>query len=76
MEIAYFTDWPYRWVPEDEVLKNKAFFNEVVPALREYAKEIDLLDSFQRTPGLVALQPGAARIPVSDRGPMEELSLK
>jgi alkanesulfonate monooxygenase SsuD/methylene tetrahydromethanopterin reductase-like flavin-dependent oxidoreductase (luciferase family) len=26
MKIAYFTERPYRWIPEDEVLKNKAFF--------------------------------------------------
>ncbi len=26
MKIGYFTERPYRWVPEDEVLKNHAFF--------------------------------------------------
>lgn len=26
MIIGYFTERPYRWVPEDEVLKNEAFF--------------------------------------------------
>jgi alkanesulfonate monooxygenase SsuD/methylene tetrahydromethanopterin reductase-like flavin-dependent oxidoreductase (luciferase family) len=26
MKIAYFTERPYRWVPEDEVFKNHAFF--------------------------------------------------
>ena len=26
MHVAYFTERPYRWVDEDEVLKNRAFF--------------------------------------------------
>jgi alkanesulfonate monooxygenase SsuD/methylene tetrahydromethanopterin reductase-like flavin-dependent oxidoreductase (luciferase family) len=26
MKIGYFTERPYRWVPEDEVFKNHAFF--------------------------------------------------
>ncbi len=61
---------------EDRMTSMRLIANEVVPALREYAKEIDLLDSFQRTPGSVIIRAGAERIPVSDRGPMEELSLR
>jgi hypothetical protein len=26
MIVGYFTERPYRWVPEDEVLKNEGFF--------------------------------------------------
>jgi hypothetical protein len=26
MQIGYFTERPYRWLPEDEILKNQAFF--------------------------------------------------
>ena len=26
MKFAYFTERPYRWVPEDAVLENRAFF--------------------------------------------------
>jgi len=26
MKVAYFTERPYRWISEDEVLKNHAFF--------------------------------------------------
>lgn len=26
MQIAHFTERPYRWVPEDEILKNRAYF--------------------------------------------------
>ncbi|MEZ5236554.1 MAG: hypothetical protein R2749_28245 [Acidimicrobiales bacterium] len=26
MHVAYFTERPYRWVPEDDVIRNKAFF--------------------------------------------------
>ena len=26
MKIAHFTERPYRWLPEDEILKNRAYF--------------------------------------------------
>ena len=26
MQLAAFTERPYRWVPEDEVLRNRSFF--------------------------------------------------
>ena len=26
MQVGYFTERPYRWLPEEEVLKNRAFF--------------------------------------------------
>jgi len=26
MKIGYFTERPYRWIPENEVFKNHAFF--------------------------------------------------
>ncbi|MGH7001598.1 MAG: hypothetical protein ACREEA_08845 [Stellaceae bacterium] len=47
-----------------------------MPALHAYAKEIDLPDPFQRTPGSVALSNGAKRAPVADRGPLAELGLR
>ena len=50
--------------------------DEIMPELRAYAKELDLPDSYERTPGSVALQTGVSRAPVSDRGPLEELDLR
>ncbi|MBV8358963.1 MAG: hypothetical protein JO189_13660, partial [Deltaproteobacteria bacterium] len=26
MKIGYFTERPYRWLPEEEILKNHSFF--------------------------------------------------
>ena len=26
MHVAYFTERPYRWVPEDVIIRNKAYF--------------------------------------------------
>jgi len=48
---------------------------EVIPALKEHAKSIDLIDALERTPGSVKLTPGTSRRPVSDRGPLKELGL-
>ena len=61
---------------EDRLTSMRLIANEVMPELREYAKEIDLPDSYQRTPGSVALQSGVSPAPVSDRGPLEELGLR
>ena len=54
----------------------RLFAEDVMPALRDYAKEIDLPDPFERTPGSVALSSGAKRAPVADRGPLAELGLR
>jgi alkanesulfonate monooxygenase SsuD/methylene tetrahydromethanopterin reductase-like flavin-dependent oxidoreductase (luciferase family) len=40
---------------------------EVVPAIREYANEIELLDPEERQPGTVTVQAGTRRAPVVDR---------
>jgi alkanesulfonate monooxygenase SsuD/methylene tetrahydromethanopterin reductase-like flavin-dependent oxidoreductase (luciferase family) len=40
---------------------------EVVPAIRDYAKEIELLDPEERQPGTVTVQAGTRRAPVVDR---------
>lgn len=53
----------------------KLISEEVMPALRDYAREIDVVDSYTRTPGSVKLQTGTARAPVADRGPLRELGL-
>ncbi|MBV1930245.1 MAG: LLM class flavin-dependent oxidoreductase [Porticoccaceae bacterium] len=49
---------------------------EVLPVIREYAREIGLVDSFEREPGSVKLAPGTKREPVCDRGAMKELGMK
>jgi alkanesulfonate monooxygenase SsuD/methylene tetrahydromethanopterin reductase-like flavin-dependent oxidoreductase (luciferase family) len=61
---------------EDRQASMRLFAQEVMPALHDYAKEIDLPDPFQRTPGSVALSSGAKRAPVADRGPLAELGLR
>jgi len=53
----------------------RLFAEEVIPGLREYAREIDLPDPFERTPGSVELRNGA-REGVVDRSPLQELGLR
>jgi hypothetical protein len=48
---------------------------EIIPALKEHAKSIDLVDALERTPGSIKLTTGTSRRPVSDRGPLKELGL-
>ena len=60
---------------EERMASMRLFAQEVMPALHDYAREIDLPDPFQRTPGSVALS-GAARAPVADRIPLKELGLR
>ena len=40
---------------------------EVVPAIREYAREIALPDPYERTPGMVEVHVETTRAPVVDR---------
>jgi hypothetical protein len=60
---------------EDRKTSMRLFAQEVMPALREYAEELDLPDPFQRFPGSVKLQTGVARLPVVDRAPLASLKL-
>jgi len=60
---------------EERQSSMRMFAQEVMPALRAYAKELDLPDPFERTPGSVALTNGTKRAPVADRGPLAELGL-
>lgn len=48
---------------------------EVIPALREHAKSLDLVDAIERPPGQNSLQAGVKRLPVSDKGPLVEIGL-
>ena len=54
----------------------RLFAEEVIPALKAYAKAIDLRDPFERTPGSVKLAAGTARAPVVDRAPLTGLGFK
>ncbi len=51
----------------------RLFAEEVIPALKEHAKAIGILDPFERKPGSVKLTPGARREAVVDRGPLAHL---
>jgi alkanesulfonate monooxygenase SsuD/methylene tetrahydromethanopterin reductase-like flavin-dependent oxidoreductase (luciferase family) len=61
---------------EERRTSMRLFAEEVIPALKDHAKAIELLDPFQRTPGSVTLSAGAKRTPVVDRGPLASLGFK
>jgi alkanesulfonate monooxygenase SsuD/methylene tetrahydromethanopterin reductase-like flavin-dependent oxidoreductase (luciferase family) len=61
---------------DDRMTSMRLLAQEVVPAMREYAKELELPDSYERTPGSVKANAGVARAPVVDRGPIEALGLQ
>jgi hypothetical protein len=61
---------------DDRRTSMRLFAQEIIPAMKEHAKAIDLPDPFQRAPGSVNLLAGTARTPVSDREPIAALRLK
>src|ERR1700674_574822 len=61
---------------DDRRTSMRLFADDVIPALKAHAKEIGILDPFERAPGSVKLAPGAKRAPVVDRESLKELSLK
>ena len=61
---------------EDRMNSIRLMGQEVIPAVKEYAKEIDLVDQFTRVPGSVKLTPGTKRIPVVDRTPLVDLGMQ
>ena len=61
---------------DDRRTSMRLFAHEVIPELKAYAKEIDLPDPFERTPGSVKVVPGTRRAPVVDRGRLAALGLK
>src|SRR2546426_571402 len=60
---------------EDRMNRMRLLAQEIMPAMKEYAKEIDLPDPFERFPGSVKLQSGSKRAPVVDRTPLASLKL-
>src|SRR5258708_5331447 len=61
---------------DDRRTSMRLFAQEVIPALKAHANDIDLPDPFERTPGSVNLAPGAKRAAVVDRGPLAALGLQ
>jgi len=61
---------------EERRTSMRLFAEEVIPALKEHARAIGLLDPFQRTPGSIKLSAGTKRAPVVDRGPLTALGFK
>jgi hypothetical protein len=61
---------------EERRTSMRLFAEEVIPALKEHARAIDLPDPFQRTPGSIKLSAGTKRAPVVDRGPLTALGFK
>ena len=61
---------------EDRQTSMRLIAQEIIPALKEHAKSIDLPDAFERTPGSVTLNDGVSRSAVVDRGPLKELGLR
>ena len=55
--------------------KDRMTSMRVMPAIRECAKELDLPDPYERTPGVVKTHAGAKRAPVVDRSPLASLGL-
>jgi len=53
----------------------RLFAQEVMPGIREYGKELGLLDAFERNPGSVKLQNAGARTAVNNREPLYEQNL-
>ena len=82
MKIGYFTERPYRWMPEDPVCNEdrmkcvRLLAEEVAPALREYGKELGLPDPYEQEPGIVRAFAGANRLLVVDRDPLPSLGLQ
>jgi hypothetical protein len=60
---------------QDRMTSMRLLAEEVSPAIREYAKELDLPDPYERDPGSVKAYAGAHRLPVVDRSPIESLNL-
>ncbi len=60
---------------QDRMTSMRLFAQELMPALREYGKELGLPDSLGKTPGSVKLNSGVSRTPVVDRSALSSLHL-
>jgi alkanesulfonate monooxygenase SsuD/methylene tetrahydromethanopterin reductase-like flavin-dependent oxidoreductase (luciferase family) len=59
----------------DRLNSMRLFAKEVIPPIREFAKQIELTNPFERYPGSVKLTPGTKRLPVVDRTPLKSLKI-
>jgi hypothetical protein len=59
----------------DRLTSLRLMAQEVMPAIREYAKELDLPDPYERAPGATPLQAGVSWAPVVDREPLKSFGL-
>jgi hypothetical protein len=59
----------------DRLNSMRLFAKEVAPPIREFAKQIELTNPFERFPGSVKLTPGTKRLPVVDRTPLKSLKI-
>ena len=77
LRVSILTVFQVQGTVSNEDRKNsmRLFAQEVAPAIKEYAKELDLPDPFERFPGSVKLQAGVARVPVVDRTPLASLKM-
>jgi len=55
---------------QDRMTSMRLIAQEVMPVLREYGRELDLQNPFQRVPGSLKLTAGTSRGPVVDRSPL------
>jgi alkanesulfonate monooxygenase SsuD/methylene tetrahydromethanopterin reductase-like flavin-dependent oxidoreductase (luciferase family) len=60
---------------KDRQTSMRLIAQEVMPALKEHADSIGLVDAITRKPGTTKARPGVKRNPVSDRGLLKELGL-
>ncbi|MBI3245199.1 MAG: LLM class flavin-dependent oxidoreductase [Deltaproteobacteria bacterium] len=60
---------------QDRMTSMRLLAEEVSPAVREYAKDLDLPDPYEKEPGIVKAYAGAHRLPVVDRTPINSLNL-
>jgi alkanesulfonate monooxygenase SsuD/methylene tetrahydromethanopterin reductase-like flavin-dependent oxidoreductase (luciferase family) len=75
LRVSILTVFQVQGTVNNEERQNsmRLFAQEVMPAVREYAKELNLTDPFERFPGSVRLPAGVARLPVVDRTPLASL---
>ena len=60
---------------KDRQTSMRLIAREVMPALKEYADSIGLVDALTKVPGKTKARVGVKRDPVSDRGLLKELGL-
>ena len=60
---------------QDRQTSMRLLAQEVMPALKEHANSIGLVDAITKVPGTTKSRTGVKRSPVVDRGPLKEYGL-